>query len=241
MFKAERQEEILHILHEKQHCSVEDLARQLFASPATIRRDLLAMEQNGLLKKSYGGVSLPDSTASQPQSFERRQQENRSVKAALARRAAAMIHDGDTVLLDSSSTVLEMVPHLAVMKNITIVTNSLRAADALQKLRVRVYCTGGLCVDDSTTLGGSLTESALRSFNTDILFFSSRGISDTGMISDSSDITTQTRRVMMRQAARSVLLCDSSKLGHKYLFSLCHVSEVDTVLCDQPLPESWYY
>lgn len=241
MFKAERQEEILRILHEKQHCTVEQLATALFASPATIRRDIHTMEQNGLVRKSYGGVSLLDPTHTQAPSFENRQINNTDVKATLARRAAALIHDGDTILLDSSSTVLGIIPHLAAFKNITVITNSLRATTALQNMHVRVYCTGGLCTEDDTTLSGSITEAALRSFHTDLLFFSSRGVSPKGVISDSSDIITQTRRVMLRQASRSVFLCDSSKLNHNYLFNLCHISEVSTVLCDQPLPESWYY
>ena len=241
MFKKERQDEILRILTKKQHCTVEFLAKELFASPATIRRDILAMEKSGLVAKSYGGVSLMDASHIGPPSFEQRQQTNQSVKAALARRAAAMVHDGDTILMDSSSTVLEMVPHLGSMRNITVITNSLRVTAALQKMQVRVYCTGGLCWDDNTTLSGSITEASLRNFNTDLLFFSSRGISTKGIISDSSDINCQTRRVMMRHASRSVLLCDSSKLNHNYLFNLCHVNEVDTVLCDQPLPESWFY
>lgn len=241
MFKVERQEGILRILHEKQHCTVEYLAAALFASPATIRRDILAMEQNGLVRKSYGGVSLLDATHTQAPAFEVRQMNNANVKDALARRAATLVHDGDTILLDSSSTVLQMIPHLAALKNITVITNSLRATAALQKLHVRVYCTGGVCNEDDTTLSGSVAESALRSFHTDLLFFSSRGVSPKGIISDSSDINTQTRRVMLRQTSRSVFLCDSSKLNHNYLFNLCHISEVDTVLCDQPLPESWYY
>ncbi len=241
MFKVERQDEILRILTEKQHCTVEYLANELFASPATIRRDILVLEQDGRVVKSYGGVSLADGAHAHTPSFEQRQKNNQAVKMALARRAAAMIHDGDTVLLDSSSTVAEMVPHLSATRNITVVTNSLRVTEALQKMQVRVYCTGGQCLGDHTTLGGSLTEAALRNFNVDMLFFSTRGISTKGIINDSSDINCQTRRVMMRAAARSVLLCDSSKLNRNYLFNLCHVNEVDTVLCDHPLPENWFY
>ncbi len=241
MFKVERQEEILRILAKKQHCTVEFLAKELFASPATIRRDLQVLEQGGRVTKSYGGVSLAEADHVQVASFDRRRQENQPMKAALARRAVGMIHDGDTVILDSSSTVLEMVPHLAAVRNITVVTNSLQVTAALQAMQVRVYCTGGQCWEDSTTLVGSITEASLRNFNADLLFFSSRGISGKGMICDSSDINCQTRRVMLRHAARSVLLCDSSKLGHNYLFNLCHVGDIDTVLCDQPLPESYFY
>ena len=240
MLKVERQEGILRILHEKQHASMDLLAKELFVSPATVRRDVLEMEASGLVKRRYGGVSLAEGGARQTESLDLRIRENREIKKKLARRAAALVHDGDTVLLDSSSTVLEMVPFLAEHKNITVVTNSLRTAEALQKARISVYCTGGFCGEDAATLSGSIAETSLRSFNTDLFFFSSRGISDRGMVSDSSDSSTQIRRVMMRQAQRSVLLCDSSKLGKKYLFSLCHVSDIDTVLCDQPLPESCF-
>lgn len=241
MFKAERQDEILRILKEKQHTTVELLAQELFASPATVRRDIQTLEKEGLVHKTYGGVSLVDSSRQRAEPFELRQQDNTGVKTVLARRAAAMVHDGDTIILDSSSTVLEMVPFLAAMENLTIITNSLKVTERLHRRHLRVYCTGGQCTDDAITLGGSIAETTLRGFNADLLFFSSRGISPRGMICDSSDINSQTRRVMLRQAARPVMLCDSSKLNRSYLFNLCHVSEVDTVLCDQPLPESWYY
>ena len=241
MFKQERQQQILQILQEKHHCSVEFLAGQLFASAATIRRDVIDMEREGLLHRSYGGVSLPEGASRHAESFEARQTINQAVKAQLARRAAALVHDGDTIMMDSSTTVLEMAPFLSATKNITVITNSLRLTDVLRRNRVRVYCTGGLCSEDSTTLGGSIAETALRGFNADLLFFSCQGISDRGIVSDSSDIATQVRRVMLRQAAQSVLLCDSSKLSRGCLFNLCHVSEIDTVLCEVPLPESWYY
>ena len=83
---------------------------------------------------------------------------------------------------------------------------------------------------------GEDAERTVRNYNADVLFFSCRGLAMDGRLTDTSVEENALRRCMLRQSAKRVLLCDSSKLGNVYLNNLCHLSEVDALICEKPVP-----
>lgn len=231
MFKTDRMDAILDILQEKKHVTVNYLAEHVYASNVTIRRELKKMEELGLVIRSYGGVSLRESE-NRFVPLVIREHNSSSIKDGIARQAVELITEGSTIFMDGSSTVLRMVNFLKEKQNITVITNSLRTAAMLCEKRITVYCTGGLLVPEAHVCVGTYSENLIQSVTADLAFFSSQGLSCDGKISDFSENETHQRRLMLKHAQKKYFLCDSSKLGKTFLFTLCHISEIDGILSD---------
>ena len=233
MFKSQRLEEIMALLRRDKYMTVKALAKELFASEATIRRDIALMEQSGLITRSYGGVALADGK-NRFVGLEQRTEKNQREKAFMAKQAAACVRDGDAIFMDASSSVLNMIPFLR-QENLTVITNSLRVADKLGHTGARIFLTGGLLLESSKAFGGSIAERTIRGFHADKLFFSATGVSENGEISDYSELEAQLRRVMIECADQKYFLCDSSKFGKRYLFNIAHIEQVDHIISDADL------
>ena len=122
-----RQKELLDIIGEAGYVSVEELAKKTFTSPSSIRRDLANMQNLGLVKRSHGGVSLPERNG-RVAGFYNRSQKNVKEKRLIAAKAAALLKNGQSILLDSSSTASFLLPHIAKLEGATVFTNNLETA-----------------------------------------------------------------------------------------------------------------
>lgn len=233
MLKKERQNAIMEILTQRKYCTVQFLAQQLYAAPITIRRDLDVLEKEGLVERCYGGVSLP-AYENREVPFEVRNRSNFTAKEALAKRAVSHIHQGDVVFMDASSTVSHMIEYIPPEQNITVITNSVLVAEKMQKKRIRVYLTGGMPVENSHALVGSIAEQAVAGIYANVCFFSAQGVDGDGNVSDQSEAETALRRLMLKNSQRQVFLFDSSKYGKRFAFRLCNVSEMSAVITDRP-------
>ena len=221
--QQDRRKQLLAILEQEHSASIRGLAARLYASEASIRRDVLALEKDGLVRRVYGGVFF-----SSMMSF----RYLAAAKEALARRAAAMVGDDETLFLDASSTVRRMVRHLHGRRGLTIITNNQRIFDELGDCEARVYCTGGEYSRENHVFTGPAAERFVRGVTADWLFFSSQGISEDGEVSDYSEAETSLRRAMIERSRRRVCLMDASKLGRRCAFALCTREEIDVLLCD---------
>lgn len=233
MFEMERFEKIQDILSERTTMSVHNLAEMLFVSETTIRRDLNELARQGLVKRIHGGVVLLTGPNRELPLYMRERQ-NSDAKELIASRALSHIHNGQVLFLDASSTVQRMVRHLSQFRDLTIITNGLKTAQELSVLPHQVYCTGGLQLHNSSAYVGHIAERMVREFSADLFFFSSRGLSDDGRITDASGEETQLRRVMFEQSQHRIFLCDSSKFGNTYCHNLCRLDQVDAMISDQP-------
>ena len=238
MLKCQRQEEILSILEQKKAMNIPELARSLYVSEATVRRDLNALEKLGLATRVYGGVMLSKYTGTTDLPLSLREQERRPQKDRIAARAAKLLHHGATLILDASSTVQHMIPHLAAYNDLTVITNSMKVIDLLEGTDVRVFCTGGSFIPRNRAFAGAAAIHMINNIYADYLFFSSQGLSLTGEISDFSEEETLLRQAMLTRATKSYFLCDQSKIGQSYLFKLCDSADIDGIICDTPLPET---
>ncbi len=232
MLQIQRQEQILQLLSEHTALRIGALAKLLFTSEATVRRDLCEMEKSGLVQRVYGGVTLKREQLP----LEMRTQENAGAKREIAARAAAYIHDGDTVFLDASSTVQHLLPHLDRFRDLTVITNSQRVMERLAGGKHRLVCVGGELHRRNMAFVGPLAERMLEGLAPAIAFFSAQGVSEAGEITDSCEEETALRRTMLRRAVKRVFLCDAEKAGKTYLYRLCHVLDVDEVVCDAAFP-----
>lgn len=232
--KDTRQQKILELLKQEQYLSVSDLSQRLFFSKPTVRRDLAELEKSGLVFRSHGGVSLK-STPNSDIAFDLRNTLHTRQKAEIARKAAALIEDGDVVFLDASTTALHMAKYLSDKHFITVITNSIQLPALLRNSNIPIYSTGGRLIPNSLAFGGPVAEASIQHFHIDKLFFSSCALTNDGQILDFSEEETMLRKVLLKHADKSIFLCDSSKLGKNAVFHVANIKQVDTIISDTEL------
>ena len=237
MLSFERQEQILSCLQARGCVSIKALAAVIFFSEATIRRDVAELESRGLVRRVYGGVML-SSYQNEVVPVDIRDSANSAEKEHAARQAAAFIGDNETVIFDSSSTVRRICKHILDRKNLTIITNNLRVCNELKDTEVTVYCTGGVLKPRRECFMGSYAVDFLNSVQADSVFFSCQGISEVGVISDSSKEEVALRKCMIARAKKQYFLCDSSKLGVSRTFSLCNAADLTAVICGKDVKQN---
>lgn len=239
MFGEERHRQILELLQVRKTASVHFLAKSLYASEATVRRDLIRLESQGFLKRTYGGAILIEGNDREIP-FSYRETENRSSKPAIAEKAVQFVHEYDSLILDSSSTVLQMAQYLRSFTKLTIVTNGLKLTQLLsESANNKVYCTGGMLRENSLSFVGSSTERFVSDFQVDTLFFSCRAISRTGHITEGNEAEANLRRVMLTHAKQKILLCDASKFDKTALMRISYFDAIDYLITDKVPNSDW--
>lgn len=234
MIPFERQQQLLSILKEEKCATVAHLAHRIYISEASVRRDIAVLEQQGLVHRRYGGVVLAEyDHGVVPLAL--REGANAVGKEQIAKRAAALVPDGATVMLDASSTAKRMFKYLAGRKNITVITNNTHLTDKCPS-GITLYSVGGKLDPDSGALVGPAAERFVRGMRAELLFFSSQGIDGEGNITDASEAESSLRRVMLAQSDKKYFLCDKQKIGVRRTFAVCTKDDVDGILCDDKLP-----
>lgn len=232
MYDLERQNKILEILHKNSSVSVAKLSELLFVSQPTVRRDLTILEEQGTVMRTHGGAVLRNTENREIPLMWREGQNNLS-KKAIAEKASALLGNGNVIFMDASSTVSYLVPHLEKFKDIIVVTNSPKTSMKLGELGIKNYCTGGLMLVHSVAYVGSEAERFISNINADIFFFSSRGYTEEGMITDSSVEEASVRQAMLKNSEKAYYLADSTKKGKKYMYNICSLDDVDGVIGDE--------
>ena len=223
-----RQKEILEILYQKGRASVSELARTLYVTEMTIRRDLDEMEKSGFLRRYRGGAVLKINQGEMP--ITQRLLLDKDEKELLAKKCEPFLHDGMTVFIDSSSTCQYLLPHLALKKGITVVTNSVKALLSAGELHLPCILIGGEYYEQDMCLVGSLAEQSVRELNVDVAFFTTAAYSEDGIVSDFDLRQTMIRKLVMANAKENVFLFESDKLGKKLLYTLCRKEDATAIL-----------
>ncbi len=238
MFEIERFEQILAMLGGDRPVSVREMSGRLFVSEATVRRDLEAMEKRGVVRRIYGGAVLVRQTNRDVPLY-MRENEMTEAKNIIGKKAAELVAENNVIIIDASSTAYHVIRHLPENSNLVVVTNGLKVALALGERHIKTLVTGGSMIDNSYSFIGRHAESLIEKINADIMFFSCRGVSQDGRMTDTSMEESLLRQTMFAHAKRKVLLCASSKIGKEYFFTLGTIDDMDDVLCEKELPESW--
>lgn len=238
MLISERHNRIIFELQQNPQITVRELSQKLHFSEPTIRRDLTELHRQGILTKHYGGAILNQITSDREIPFVLRENEKSKTKAQIGLMASELVSDGMILMLDGSTSAYHLVPYLAKYKDITVVTSGAKTAVALAELGIPVCCTGGKMRTSTFSYIGKDAEDMVRKFNADAVFFSCRGLSMEGRMSDPSIEEANLRHAMFEKCAKKYLLCDSSKFGQVYFYDMGSVSQLDDVLSDAPLPAS---
>lgn len=230
----EREKSILEILLSEEKVYVRDLAERLYASEPSIRRDLKNLETHGLLKRIHGGAILPEPIVGNDHiPFAIREYEQADEKIIIAKKAAELVKDGDVLFLDASSSAFAVIPYLSTKTNLTIVTSSVKALEALSEHpTIKVISTGGVLLPACLSLVGHDALRMLDDINANIAFISCRGVSPDGILTDTSVEENIVRKKMIEKSERQYALCTSEKFGKKYLHSLCHASNLTGIISE---------
>lgn len=232
-----RREALLDRIHETGARSVGDLAAALRVSLATVRRDLSALERQGLVDRTWGAARA-HVALNYREDFQLREREGADAKRAVARAAAALVEPNAVVGL-SGGTTITLVARMLRGRSLNVVTNAVNVAAELFGARgAKVIVSGGALRANSYELVGSAADAIIRGYHYDVFFFSCSGVGDDGFYRrDRAEAAVV--RTFRAAAARRVVLLDRGKLGRTREAHVARFDEVDDVIVDGPLDAAW--
>ena len=232
MLALERQKRILELLSIEGAVMVSKLSQELGVTEETVRRDLEKLEAKEMLRRTHGGA-LPMDEGNYEFSLEKRKTLNVESKQALARKAIQYIATGDTVFLDASTTTFYMAKELKTMKNITIITNSIRVINELSGIDgIKVIAVGGIVSNNQSLVGAMAENYITNNYFADKMFFSSRGIGENSIILESNEQECFIKQSMLKNSRTHYYLCDKSKIGRVGYMRLSTFQNIQYLITD---------
>ena len=220
---SERQREIFNLICENKKMSVEELTAAVYVSGMTVRRDLAELSKNGYVKRYRGGAMCLPENNSFPVSSRMHIEEDE--KRALAKKAAEFLEDSLNIFIDSSSTSQFIIPHIKKFENIKIITNSVNALISASEFHIPCFIIGGQYLESDMCFIGTAAEKQAENLNVDIAFITTQGITENGVITDSSPEITGVKEEIMKNAKHTVFLFEKSKIGIKGLYTVCRKND----------------
>ena len=239
MLAIERRNAILAKLNAEGKVIVTDLSREFDVTEETIRRDLEKLDNEGLATKTYGGaVANRNLNIDLPYSVRKRSNIERKMK--IAEKIAEMIHDGDYIMVDASSTAIYVTKCISHLKNITLITNSIEILMELaDKSDWHVLSTGGALKKGSLSLVGASAERMIKGFHVDLAICSSKGLDMNMGVTDSNEKDTQIKRAIFAAANRKILAVDATKFDKISFVHVCEPNDIDTIVTDEAPSDRW--
>ena len=239
MTTFERRFRLLDILREQPGIRVPELARLLEVSEGTIRNDLRALAANGQLTRVWGG-GIPVDERSVSPAYTARAQMNQPAKKYIAREAAGLVAEGDSVLFDASTTVFHMAQYLQERNNLTVITNGIDIGRELAHNPTNtVVLLGGILRPDGSAITRATDEHILKDLHIKTAFISSSGFSIDAGLTEVDLHEAQFKSTMIASAGRLVALIDSSKFGKVDLTRCARIEQVSQIFTDEDLPLEW--
>jgi len=236
MLSEERRTRIVHLIRQNGKVRVKDLGKEFNISEVTIRNDLKELENRGLAQRVHGGALPPDTIVVEP-SLHERIRSHAEEKKRIGAAAVEMIEDGDSIILDSGSTTLEIAKRLKGKRNIKVITNGVYIAMELIGVQgVQLILLGGQLRENSFSVVGHFAEGMLEHLSADKLFIAADGCDIDFGLSTPNLEESRVNQVMVRIASQKILVADSSKFGKRSLSRIVSLLEMDKVITDRDLP-----
>jgi DeoR/GlpR family transcriptional regulator of sugar metabolism len=230
MKSAERHLRLKEIFARDEFVDSEALGRRLGVSESTIRRDLIELERRGVLRRVHGGA-LSLQTTDEMLDMGRLSNISHPEKERIGRVAAALVQDGQTLLLGAGSTVVEVARHLGG-RALQVVTNSIPVAQVFWDCKtVEVTMTGGYVFPRTGMQIGPICDQMLERISADVLIMGIAGITAEGL-SDSNSLIMGTMLKLMERSARVIVVADHTKFGRRSLVHVAPLSRVDLIVTD---------
>lgn len=216
--------------------SLRELARVVQTSEVTVRRDVRALEAEGLLDRRHGGAVLPGGFTRES-GFPQKSLSATAEKTAIADLAASLVEEGEAIVVGAGTTTQELARRLARIPGLTVVTNSLLVAQALAHAnRVEVVMTGGTLRGSNYALVGSGAEQSLQGLRVSRAFLSGSGLTAERGLSTSNMLSASVDRALVQAAAEVVVLADHTKLGADTMFQTVPTDVITRLVTDDPPP-----
>lgn len=238
MFVSERRSIIMKLLQNKKRVTVKELASEIGVSEATLRTDLNHLEQDELLTRTHGGAVLGE-YKEKDTSFSVRSQRNINEKAKIAAKAIETIENKQCILLDASSTVLELARYISKQSlKLTVVTSGIQTAIELKENPdITVILIGGVATKGSSAVEGTLGVHILDDVNIDTMYTSANGFSISNGLTDFNLYEVSLKKEMIQKANNVVALIDSSKIDRTSSAIFAKTDEINTLITDEPVGE----
>lgn len=242
MLAIERQRAILDKLNEDKSVRVVDLSKLFNVTEETVRRDLDKLEKRNLLQKTYGGAVCIDEGEKEVEeySFDCRIQQNSEGKNKIGKAIAKLIEDGETLMIDSSTTCLEVLKHVEGLKKLTVITNGLGTMTLASKLKdINLIGTGGTYREKSISFVGPTAKNNIMSYYADKAIISCNGIDKQRGIMESSEFEAEIKQCFILAAREVILAVDSDKVDKSSIHRLANWEAIHCIVTDEPLDEEW--
>ena len=237
-----RQNEMLTMMKQNGSIVIKDAAARFGVSIITIRRDLDDLIQEGMAQKVYGGATLaPDTTSDTGYLpyFYARAERHRHEKELIGAAAAALVGEGDTIVLDVGTTALEVAKNLGDYHQVTVLSASLMALMELSKKNLIVYALGGQLRQSDLALIGGTAYDTLSSFCIDKAFIGAGGVTFENGMTDYNRDSAELCMTISRGAKQVILVTDSSKFGQDVSFRIGMLDMVSTIVTDRGIPKDY--
>lgn len=239
MLAAERRRVISERIRATGQVVVSALSTEFQVSEETIRRDLESLEKEGIATRIYGGAVLRGNDHATPP-YSIRKNTNIEPKVTIAQKLCDLVNDGDTLMVDESSTATYAVRALRQKKNITLITNSLELLREMTGQDTwHIISTGGSLKTDVLALVGPHALRTVHSYHASYAVLSCRGINEQLGLADSDDSVVQIKQAMIASCDQAVLLADHRKFDRSGLVALGSLNSVDKLITDCTPSDLW--
>jgi DeoR/GlpR family transcriptional regulator of sugar metabolism len=233
----QRRQFLLQLVQSRGFASLPDLVSHLGVSESTVRRDLDILEESGEVKRTHGGVYYAGPSPNLPH-FRQRQEAEWDKKKAIARVAAELIEDGDTLLLDGGSTTYELA-RLLLGRPLQIVTSSLPVANLFNTdASIDLIIIGGYVHARTGSVQGPYANEMLSSLHVRRTVISTAGINERGIF-NTNRLLAETQRAMMAATDEVIVVADSTKFGHQSLALVCELNSISKLVVDSHISNQW--
>lgn len=228
---------IAEYVHKRARASVQELCELLKVSESTIRRDLNELEKRKMLKRTHGGAIYLQAVSFEP-TYSEKEDKYKDEKKSISRKAAELIEDGDSLIIDAGTTTLYLAPELAKFKNLTVVTNSINLIQKLSNMQnINVMDTGGMLRDNTMALVGPVTELSLEQIRVDKAFIATNGLNIEIGLTTPNSLEASVKRKMISVAEQTFILADHSKIGCVSFAKFGTISDIDGCITGDEITE----
>lgn len=228
-----RRKDILHLLEEKGEVMVSELSKMFNVSEVTIRNDLDQLEQKATLIRARGGALKLEGGVAVDQRLADKSKINFQAKKDIGLKAAQLVFESNTIIIDSGSTTAELVKQLPPLQDLTIITNALNIANLIgNNNNINMIMPGGYLRKNSLSLVGPLAEKSLRNFNVDKVFLGVDGFDTRQGIYTPNVEEARLNEIMIEISNEVIVLVDSSKFKKRSLAFICAIEQIDKVVTD---------
>jgi len=232
---AERKQEILRYVQEKNAATIRDLSTHFDVHEATIRRDLSELEKSKKIKRTHGGVILNEEEIHSEPHFDMREGSFSEEKQRIGLKAASFIEDGDTIILDSGTTTTKIAEAIKDRENITVITNDIHIAALLRHSQLKVIVTGGTLFQQNFILNGEITNHTLGNLNVKKAFIATPALHHEKGLTHFDETLISAKIRMVRAAKEIFVVTDHSKMSRVSLYTFAKMEDIDYIITDSKI------